>query len=82
MKTYDEIVNNVIEATAAHRRRVKHIQTIAATSAMCAACVLGLGIYLNLEPPQTLPEPPDETQTSTIGTTNAETDNSTKPHTE
>lgn len=72
MKTYDEIVDNVIEATALHRRRVKHAQRIAATSAMCLACVFGLSVYLNLEPQNTLPEF-SETETQTTMQTEAGT---------
>lgn len=63
MKTYDEIVSNVVEATAAHRRKVKRIQRITATSVMCAVCVFGLSVYMNLEPQQTLPS---ETETQTV----------------
>ncbi len=65
MKTYDEIVVNVVEATAVHRRKVRKIQKIAATSAMCAVCVFGLSVYMNLEPQQSLPEP-SETETQTV----------------
>lgn len=64
MRSYDEIVENVIEATVQHRRRVKRIQQIASASVMCAVCVLGLSVYLNLEPQQTLPSP-SETETQT-----------------
>lgn len=77
MKTYDEIVSNVVEATAAHRRRVKKIQQITATSVMCAVCVFGLSIYMNLEPQQTLPS---ETETQTV-TETAETED-TAVHTD
>ncbi len=67
MKTYDEIVENVIEATAAHRRKVKKIQRITAVSAMCAVCVAGLSVYMNLEPQMTLPST-SETETMTVST--------------
>ena len=59
MRTYDEIVANVVEATAVHKRRVRKIQRIASASVMCAVCVLGLSVYLNLEPQQVLPESSD-----------------------
>ncbi|MBQ8011718.1 MAG: hypothetical protein IJ265_09200, partial [Oscillospiraceae bacterium] len=75
MRTYDEIVSNVVEATAAHRRKVKKIQRIASASAMCAACVLGLSVYLNLEPQQVLPESSqNETTTIVTGTVPTETE--------
>ncbi len=68
MKSYDEIVDQVVEATAQHRRRVKRIQQITSASVMCAVCVLGLSVYLNLEPQQTLPTP-SETQVQTTSPT-------------
>ncbi len=60
-------MENVIEATAAHRRKVKKIQRITAVSAMCAVCVAGLSIYTNLEPQMTLPST-SETETMTVST--------------
>lgn len=80
LKTYDEIVSNVVEATAAHRCKVKNIQRITATSVMCAVCVFGLSVYMNLEPQQTLP-PETETQTVTE-TETAETEDTASEHTD
>lgn len=55
MKTYDEVVAGVLEGAAAHRRKVKRMQKIASLTAMCAVCVVGLSVYMNLEPRQSLP---------------------------
>ncbi len=55
MKTYDEVVVGVLEGAANHRRKVKRIQKFASITAMCAVCIAGLSVYLNPEPPQSLP---------------------------
>lgn len=55
MKTYDEVVAGVLEGTAAHKRKVKRMQKIASLTTMCAVCIIGLSVYMNLEPRQSLP---------------------------
>ncbi len=55
MKTYDEVVAGVLEGTASHRRKVKRMQKIASLTAMCAVCIVGLSVYMNLEPQHSLP---------------------------
>lgn len=65
MKTYDEVFQNVIEATNAHHRKVRKIQNAVSASVVCAVCVIGASMYLKLEKPETVP-PDTETTTATI----------------
>lgn len=66
MRSYDEITANVLEATRQHRRKVKRIQYTASVSAMCLTCMLGLGVYMNLEKPEAVLPPTEETSTETV----------------
>ncbi len=65
MKSYDEVTANVLEAARQHHCKVKRIQYAASVSAMCLTCILGLGIYMNLEKPETR-LPSTETYTETV----------------
>ncbi len=58
MKSYDEVVANVLEGAAAHRRKVKRMQQAAALTAMCAVCIVGLSVYRKLESPPSIPADP------------------------
>lgn len=77
MKSYDEITANVLEATRQHRRKVKQIQYTASVSALCITCILGLGVYMNLEKPEARLPSTEETYTETV----LQTINSTEPAT-
>lgn len=65
MKTYDEVFRNVMEATSAHRQKVKRIQSAVSASVICAVCVVGASMYMRLEKPESVP-PGEETTTTTV----------------
>lgn len=65
MKTYDEVFQNVMEATNAHRRKVKRIQNMVSASAICVVCIIGASMYMKLEKPESVP-PEIETTTTTV----------------
>ncbi|MDE6088077.1 MAG: hypothetical protein K2G25_06795, partial [Oscillospiraceae bacterium] len=73
MKTYDEVFRNVIEATNAHRRKVKRIQSAVSASVICAVCIIGASMYIRLEKPESIP-PGEETTTTTVTPTGMMTD--------
>ncbi len=73
MKTYDEVFQNVMEATNLHQKKVKKIQQVISGTAVCTACALGLSVYLKLETPETRPAVNTETTTATIATIIEET---------
>lgn len=55
MKTYDEVFENVMKATDAHHKKVRRIQNAVSVSALCAVCVAGVGMFLKLEKPFSVP---------------------------
>ncbi|MDE5768348.1 MAG: hypothetical protein K2H29_11275 [Oscillospiraceae bacterium] len=65
MKTYDEVFQNVMEATNAYRRKVKRIQSAVSASVICAVCIIGASMYVRLEKPESIP-PGEETTTTTV----------------
>ncbi|MDE6730512.1 MAG: hypothetical protein K2J71_07035 [Oscillospiraceae bacterium] len=62
MKTYDEVFRNVMEATNAHRRKVKRIQSTISASVICVVCIIGASMYVRLKKPESVP-PGQETTT-------------------
>jgi len=69
LKTYDEVYQNVIAATNAHRRKMKKIQNAVSVSAVCITCILGVTVYMNLEKPMSVPS---ETEATTFTMTTEE----------
>ena len=55
MKTYDEVYENIMIATNAHRQKVRKIQRVASSSAVFLTCVLGAGMFMQIEKPMSKP---------------------------
>ncbi len=65
MKTYDEVYDNIIEATNAHKQKMRKIQNAVSVSAVCLTCIFGVGMFLKLERPMSHPSVTEETTTMT-----------------
>lgn len=69
MRSYDEITANVLEAAKCRRHKAKQVQYAVSVSAMCLTCMLGLGVYMNLEKPEAqLPSTEISTETTAKAT--------------